>query len=369
MKNKKILFLVNTDWFFVSHRLPIALEAKLRGHEIHVGCVKSNSYKKIQSKGIKVHNLKLDRSSLNPFKIINSFISIFSLILKVRPNIVHSITIKPVILGGIATRFFKNTKFVASISGLGYIFSNRNHKSFLKIFIVKLLYKIALNHKNLKIIFQNEYDKETILKLCKISNVSSLLIKGSGVDLKKYKFKPIPEGKPIILFASRLLISKGIREFVSSAKYNPNLNFVVAGKLDEGNPEVISKEELISWEAQGIIKYIGFQKDIINLISKSSIVVLPSFYGEGLPKILIEAAALGRPIITTDHPGCRDAILNNKSGILVPIKDVKALSESIKELICNPEKMKFMGLEARKFADENFDIKKVIKMHMKVYDI
>ena len=364
---KKILFIVNTDWFFLSHRLPIALAAQSEGYEVHLATKVTSKEKLISSHGIYLHDLPIARSSSNPLSIINSLVCILFLVNSIKPDIIHSITIKPVLLGGIVSRIFFKIKFVASISGLGYVFIANGIIANIRLKLVKLLYILALGKSNIRVIFQNKEDKSIVKTLCRLPESKTVLIRGSGVDLNKYHYSDIPNGKPIVLFASRLLISKGILQFVNAARLFDEARFLIAGDLDADNPDSINIETIRSWESSGFIEYCGFHADIQQLISKSSIVVLPSYYGEGLPKILIEAAACGRPIITTDHPGCRDALIPNHSGLLVPKKDINSLVSAINILINDKDKCSKMGKVGRQFAEKNFSIDNVIEKHLNLY--
>ena len=360
---RKILFIVNADWFFVSHRLKIGLEAMSEGYEVHIATRFTDCENELLSKGFKTHKLDLDRCKTNIFNSLKTLWQIFLLTNKIKPDIIHSITIKPVLFGGIVTRLFKKYKFVASISGLGYLFISKSKSSKIIRFLVKRIYRFSLSQKGVKVIFQNNNDEKIITKFCHLKSSDKILIPGSGVNLDLFKPNKINNQSDIILFASRLLISKGILEFIKSAEALNKLGyrFVVAGRLDIDNPDCISKKELDSFIEKGIVEYLGEIKNIRDLLLKSKIVVLPSFYGEGLPKILIEAAACGLPIITTDHPGCRDAIIADKTGILVPIKDTRALIIGIKKLLNHPLIYENMSKEARLFALTKFDIKDVVK--------
>ena len=366
---KKILFICNEDWFFISHRLPIGIEALNKGYEVHVASNLTGSHRQLLENKFKVHKLNIDRCKINLLNSLKLIFEILKLLKEVKPNIIHAITIKPVLFTGIALKFYKKAALVASISGLGYVFIPKDiYLKIIKIF-VKISYKFALSHKRKKVIFQNKNDSSLITKICKLKSSEKTLINGSGVDLEFYK----PLEKDIntneILFASRLLITKGILEFIESAKElnDKKYKFIIAGKLDFENPDCISIEQLRKWESDNYIKYLGEAENVRDLIRKSKIVVLPSYYGEGLPKILIEAAACGKPVITTNHPGCRDAILPNKTGLLIPIKNSKELSIAINKLFESPKLYKSMSKEARKLAIRKFDIKMVIKSHMEIY--
>lgn len=366
---KRILIISNSDWFFLSHRLDIGLEAISKGYEVHIATKFTDKKEILSNYGFTTHILDMHRSRITLIELIKNFFDILNIIKEVKPNLIHAITIKPVIIGGIASRYFNNIPFIAAISGLGYLFTSNNFISIVLRNFVKLFYKASLSGKLKKVIFQNSSDQEIVKKFCSLKKDDFLLIPGSGVDLDTYKPIKNKKSKKQILFASRLLRSKGLLQFVESAENLKNIKykFLIAGKFDLENPDGISKKEIYNWEKKQIIKYLGDIKDIRNLIQESDIVVLPSYYGEGLPKILIEAAACGVPVITTDHPGCKDAIIKNKTGLLVPIKDSRAISMAILKLINNKKLMESMGNSGRKFAERTFGIKKVVNIHMEIY--
>ena len=365
---KKILFIVNADWFFCSHRLNIGVEAIKNNYEVHLATKFTGCEEKLIPLGFKIHPITFDRGS-NLIKTAKSFFQIFFLIKKIKPDIVHAVTLKPIIFGGFAAKFLTNLSFVASVSGLGYLFISSDLKALILKFFAKFFIRLAFSKENLKVIFQNQEDLKEISRMCNLNFKKTILIKGSGVDLNFFKpLRKEPNSKNI-LFASRLLKSKGLLEFIKSAKVmnSSDFTFLVAGMLDKENPDCISEKQINDWERNGIIKYCGYIKNMRDLISDSKVVVLPSYYGEGLPKILIEAAACGKPIITTDHQGCRDAIIPNKTGILIPPRDTKALTSALKKLLNSPDLCKKMGLAARNYAIENFDIKSVNEKHLRIY--
>ena len=371
-ENKKILYIVNVDWFFISHRLPIAIKAIEKGYEVHVATAITGCENILKDNGIILHKIELERSSINPFKNLFTTIEMVSVIKSVGPNILHLVTIKPIIMGGIASIFCNlifsiETSIVASITGVGYPFTSKARRAnYLKI-LISIFYKISLSNRNKYVIFQNKDDLKLISSLVRIKSEESILIPGSGVNLLEFKYSPIPTGIPIIMFPARILKSKGIYEFVEASKYVLNSRFVVVGKLDYNNRDCISKKVLNKWINEGLIEYWGYSKYMFKKIQQATIVVLPS-YKEGLPKVLIEAAASGRPVVTTDVTGCRDAITNNKTGLLVPLKDYKSLSKAITFLLDNPKILKQMGIEGRALAERKYDINHVIKKHLEIYD-
>ena len=200
------------------------------------------------------------------------------------------------------------------------------------------------------------------------------MIRGSGADLSQYCVTPLPTGVPVVLLAARLLVDKGVREFVQSAQIlrqrglsAQDARFVIVGKPDPANPASLRPDELAQWAEEGVVEVWGHRTDMPQVIEAAHVIVLPSYYGEGLPKVLIEAAACGRVIVTTDHPGCRDAIEPNKTGLLVPIKNALALADAIDYLIKNPDVRKIMGASGRALAEKEFAIEKIVAEHMKIY--
>lgn len=368
MIKKKILFIVNVDKFFLSHRIDIAYKLIKRNYEVHLACKFTENTKKIKKKGLILHNLNLSRSGMGIYENLKSFFQIFNIIKKIKPDLVHAITIKPIIFTGIASYFTKISSIVFSITGLGFVFlTNGIISQFRKSLIIKL-FKICFKHQNCNIIFQNPDDLNFIIKKTKLSIKKTSIIYGSGVFLKKYIHKEKYKNFTNILFASRLLVHKGIREFVKASQIlkKKNINFIIAGNIDKGNPSSIDKKTLQTWISKNYIKYIGFKKDIKKTIFNSDIVVLPS-YGEGFPKILIEAAAAGKPVITTDVSGCRNAIIPGKTGILIKKENYKELVNALDFLIKNKKIRKKMGIEAKKFARNTFDINNVILKHEEIY--
>ena len=370
MKKNKLLFIVNTDWFFLSHRLPIAREAINQGYEVHIATKITNKLDILKKERLIVHPLIIDRSNLGIKTIIFEFKEIFDVIRTVAPDIVHLVTIKPVLFGGIAARILNVSSVVFAISGLGYVFLDSGLRAFFRKKTITFLYKIAFKHKNKRVIFQNNDDKSTLIKFSKISSNESALIQGSGVNLSLFTQQKLNSNMPIIMLCARLLKDKGVIEFVQAAKLvNRSIiraRFVLVGEVDLKNPSSITHQELEKWEREKIVEHWGQRDDMNNVISSANIVVLPS-YREGFPKILIEAAACGRAVITTDVPGCKDAIKKDVTGILVPVQDYKKLANKISYLLDNPQILKRMGDAGRKRAEELFDINEVVKKHLKIY--
>ena len=372
--NKKILFVVNELNFFLSHRLSIAKEASKKGYLVHLA-IENKKLTKVENEQLKdfqIHNYHVSRSNLNIIFEIYTFISLFLLIKKINPQLVHLITMKPIIYGGIINRILNIKSQVISVTGMGYIFINKK-KVRIKLlnFIVKNLLKFAINHKNQKIIVQNNSDLHEFLRIKKISNKNFILIPGSGVNLNLFNYVPENENNNLIIMVCRLLKDKGVYEFIEAEKKIRNKNikarFWLVGNIDPSNPSSLSSKDIEKIKEDSKVKFLGFRKDISRLYKYSNIAVLTS-YREGFPKSLIEASACGRPIITTDVPGCRDSIINNVTGILINKKNSQQLCDAIELLLKNNILRKKMGYQARINAENKYNINDVISKHMEIYN-
>ena len=367
---KKLLFLVNVDWFFVSHRLPIAIEALNQGYEVHIATGITNKLDVLRANGLIVHSLALKRSSTSLAGEIQTFWEILQVFRKVQPLIVHLVTIKPVLFGGIAARLAGVPAVVAAISGLGYVFMAKGRKATVLRSLVTGLYRLALGKRNLTVICQNPDDREALMLVAGLALEKVAMIPGSGVNLSSYTAMQLPQGDPVVVMAARLLRDKGVYEFVAAARLLRQrgvvARFWLAGEPDPGNPASVKEEELLAWRSEETIEVLGHRHDVISLFAQSSLVVLPS-YREGLPRVLIEAAASGRAVVTTDVPGCRDAVVKDETGILVPARDAVALADAIQHLLEDTELCKRMGMAGRKLAESKFAIEKVISAHMEIY--
>ena len=369
--SRKLLFVVNTDSFFLSHRLPIAQAAQKDGYRVYVASTDTGSATVVESYGIGWLPLSLNRSSLGLGSNTYTLLQLIRIFRLVRPDLVHLVTIKPVVFGAIAARVTRVRSVVVAVSGMGFVYGNRGMRAALVRCLISFFYKCGLAHPNLKVIFQNNADIQTLSRIVPSIKQSMALIPGSGVNLDEFCSSPIPQKPLIVVMASRLLIDKGVREFVRAAALlqplHPQVRFVLVGQRDPDNPASVSEYELQGWVDQQAIEYWGQCDDMPHVFRQSSIVVLPSYYREGLPKVLIEAAASGRPIITTNVPGCSDAIVPNETGLLVPARNHQALADGIERLIKNAGLRNKMGAAGRKFAEHRFDVEHVVASHMQIY--
>jgi glycosyltransferase involved in cell wall biosynthesis len=373
MHNYRIIFTANFDAFFLSHRLPIALEAQKSGYDIVVICENTGTAHLIIEHGFKYIELPFKREKrLNLFREVYCICFLYKQYKMLKPDLIHHISIKPVIYGSLVTRFMHNRiAIVNAFSGMGYLFTD-SRKKFSEFFLIPL-FRFIFKQNRLKIILQNQDDLNLFLEK-KIVNVSQLeLIKGSGVDLNKFAFSPIPElnnNSMRIILHARMLRDKGVFEFYEAArlikKEFPQTQFTLCGDIDKANPTSLTKEQLEQWTREGIVTWIGHQKKIREIIASHHLVVLPS-YREGLPKSLIEACAIGRPIITTDTNGCRECVIPGYNGFLVPVKDSLKLAEAIKMIIQNQNLLTEFGANSRLLAEKEFDIASVLVKTLTIY--
>lgn len=368
----RLLFVVNCPAFFLSHRLPIALAARQSGYEVHVATAAGQAVDRIISEGLVHHVIPVSRSGLHPLEEIRSLHAMWGLMRQLRPTILHLVTIKPVLYGGLAARLARVPGVVSAISGLGTVFIARGLRARVFRAGIRLLYRLALGHANIRVIFQNPDDRATLIRAGAVRPGRAVFIRGSGVRLEDYPMLPEPEGTPVVAFAARLLRDKGVVEFVEAAKLlrrrGLKARFLLIGSPDPDNPSTVSQATLSDWAREGVVELLGYRSDIADLFASANIVCLPSYYGEGLPKVLIEAAACGRAVVTTDHPGCRDAIEPGVTGLTVPVRDAAALAEAIRELLGDPDRRKQMGQAGRQLAEREFSIDKVVAAHLRIYE-
>jgi len=369
MRKKKLLFIVNVDWFFVSHRLPIALAAIGKGFEVHIACALTDKKEELEEHGIIVHPLQLSRSGVGILTELKVVKGLFSIINAIKPDLTHCVTIKPVLYGNIIARFLNVPIRISSISGLGYVFIASGLKAKLFRLFISFMYKVALTNSQ-TIIFQNTSDRDILRNLGAVKTEQELFIRGSGVDLNVYSVMPESTDRAVVMLIARLLIDKGVNEFAQAAKIismsRSDISMVLVGEADLENPKSVSPAQISDWVDEGVVEHWGYSQSVANTIAQSNIMVLPS-YREGLPKSLIEAAACGRAVITTDVPGCRDAIEKDKTGLLVPVKSAELLAQAIIKLVDNKALRYKFAINGRKLAESAFDINDVVAKHLDIY--
>lgn len=369
---RRLLFVVNNPAFFMSHRVPVALAAQRAGYDVHVATMDGPAVADIEALGMTHHVVPMTRSGKHPLQELGTLLSLLRLFRRLRPQVVHLVTIKPVLYGGIAARLARVPGMVAAISGLGFVFLSNSLKMRLVRAVVARLYRLALGHRNSRVIFQNASDRDLLQSLGAVRDEQVVLIRGAGVDLDQYRALPEPPAPPVVVtMVARLLRDKGVREFVQAARLlrerGVDVSMQLVGGVDAGNPASATPAEVQAWQREGCVQALGERSDVPQLYAASHIAVLPS-YREGLPKSLIEAAACARAVVTTDVPGCRDAIDSGKTGLLVPVRDPQALADAIARLADDQALRQAMGTAGRALAEREFNIERVARLHVELYD-
>lgn len=371
-RNKRLLIVANVDWFFISHRLVIAKEAVKQGWKVYVACEDTGRGNEIAVDGIEYIPFSFSRSGTNPIQELATVGNFIKLYRRMKPDVVHHVTLKPVVYGSIAARLLKIKGVVNAVSGLGYNFTAGRMGAVAKMMVSMMRY--GFNRDNVSVIFQNG-DDEKAFRDFKIATERNNInrIKGSGVDLEIFDEYPLPDMSVIkILMPSRMLWDKGVKELKGAAdilkdKYERKIKFILAGMADKDNKAGVSATTLKEWSDGNYFDWIGHSNNVADEYRKAHIVALPS-YREGMPKSLIEAAAIGRAIITTDAVGCRECVDEGINGLKVPVYSVDELANAIETLINDKEMIVDMGKASRQKAIREFDVREVIKKHLEIYN-
>lgn len=369
----RVLMLVNVSWFFVSHRLPLALRALDAGFDYHVATrlLPESDGPALRAMGISVHAMPFARGGASLLADLRSAFAIAKSYRKLRPDLVHLVTLKVIIIGGLLARWLRVPGVVAAVPGLGYAFVATGPWAATRRAAVRQLLQLALRREHCAVIFQNPEDLEYMVRAGVVDRAQTALIRGAGVDMTRFLPTPAPPGRVRVVLASRMLREKGIPLFVQAARmlHEQGLpaDFLLAGDPDPDNPGSLAREELERWHAEGHVAWLGHVSDMSELLRSTHIVCLPSHYGEGVPKVLIEAAAAGRAIVATDVPGCREIVQHERSGLLVPPRDAAALAAALRRLIDDRKLREHMGLAGRRLAEESFSTDRVVDETFAVY--
>ena len=364
---KKVIYFVSEDWVFLNHRLELAKKIQKKGYKVILVTNITHHKKLIEKKKIDVIPIKFERGSLNIRKSVKTIYKLSKIYKKINPDIVHNFGLRQIVHGNVAAKLAGVKKTFNSIIGLGSSFISSNF--FIKFFITNLL-RCTLFFKKSHVLVQNQDDYTFFKKKIWIRKKNLHLNTTSGIDIKKYHTSKEPKGKIIFLFASRILKDKGVLELINASKklgkITKKFELHIAGNVDSQNPSSVSHQEIKSWEALQYIKYLGYVDNINDLYKKIHISILPS-YREGLPKGLLEAAACGKPIITTDVAGCRDIVVNKKNGILVNPKNSDELFLAMKKMVQNKKIRLSMGKQGRSFVKKNFLLENTVKNLIHLY--
>lgn len=376
---RRLLFLINDATFFVTHRLPLAAAAVKAGYDVHVAlpfCAEALDNRRdlgaIRAAGATLHDLPMRRGGMHLLQEVMLMWRMWRLLARVMPDILHCITIKPVLYGGALARLMRISRVVFAIPGLGHIFVAQG----LKVRIIRRLamavYGFVLNNARSVTIFQNEENRNLFLSAGIVAHRQTVLIPGVGVDTNEFYPAASPPPEPlVVLLPARLQQEKGVREFVAAARLLKSrgqvLRMVLAGYLETGRPGGISEAELRQWCGSGAIEWWGHRTAMPDTMREAHMVCLPSYGGEGFPKVLIEAGACGLPVVTTDVPGCRDAVLAGETAILVPPYDAVALADALQKLLDGPALRASMGERGRELVLREFSAGRFIAASLELY--
>lgn len=365
----KLLLVANTDWYLYRFRLALARFLRGQGLEVVLVSPRGSFAPLIQAAGFRWVEWEVGRQSVNPFGELRALLSLMRIFRREKPALVHLHTIKPVLYGSLAARLTRVPAVVRSITGRGYVFLGQDTQARLLRPLVKGLYRFLLYSGAGAAIFENETDRQYFLDRKLVRPGAAYLIEGVGVDVEYYHLLPEPPGKPVILLAARLLWDKGVGTLVEAARLlhdRMDVRVVLVGEPDEGNPARIEVQTLNRWVEEGCVEWWGWQGEMRSVYAACTVVTLPSL-GEGIPTVLLEAAACGRPIVATDVPGCRDVVQEGVNGLLVPPDDPAALAEALGKLLAKKGLRRRMGTAGRKLVEERFSDARVNAETLVVY--
>jgi glycosyltransferase involved in cell wall biosynthesis len=367
---KTIVYLITEDWYFWSHRLPLARAARKAGYRVCLITRVAQYGERIRAEEIEVFPTVLRREGRNPRSELSAIAEIARIYKSVHPQIVHHVGIKPIIYGSVAARLARVPIVVNALPGLGYVFARSDRRARLFRAAIAPVLRRLLNRPNVSVILQNRENESVLVNAHIVAPEKVALIRGSGVDLTQFPVQPEGSGRPVVLLASRMLWDKGVGEFVDAARRlkrdGTDARFVLVGETDPANPATIPEKQLRSWVAEGVVEWWGRREDMPHVFAEAAIVCLPS-YCEGLPKVLLEAAASGRPIVATDVPGCREIVRHRENGFLVPVRDSEAIASAMLELLGDRSMRERMGRRGRQIVEDSFSVQQIVSETLDLY--
>lgn len=366
----KLLFLVTEDWVFCSHRLSLARAARDAGYDVVVVTRVNRHGAVIENEGFRLYPLSLSRRSIDPLREQATLRQIIAIYRAERPDLVHHVALKPIIYGSLAARSAGVPAVVNAFTGLGYVFIAQGAKGAALRAVAGGLLKLALRRVRARTILQNDDDADSLVKAGIVRRQDIVIIRGSGVDLSLFPVTPPPAGVPLVVLTARQLWDKGVGEFVAAARRlrgeGVQARFVLVGDADVDNPAAVPEQTLLKWREAGDVEWWGHRDDVPAILASCHIVCLPS-YREGLPKTLLEAAAAGRPSVTTDVPGCRDIVIHGETGLVVPARDEVALADALRQLLADAALRERYGLAARRLVESGFTQQHVAQQTLALY--
>ena len=366
-----LLYVVTEDWYFATHRLTLARAAAQAGYRVAVACRTHDHEEALRAAGCEVIPFPFARSGTDPTQEIRTYLRLASLYRARRPALVHHVAMKPVLYGSYAAWQTGVPGVVNAINGLGMLSTGQDPKTrLLRAAVVTALGRVN-RRPNVRVLVQNPDDERMVASTGIAASHQITRLPGVGVNLSRFAPSPEPAGTPIVLLSARMLLAKGVGTFVEAAgrltAEGIRARFVLAGRTDPENPTSVPEAQLRDWARSGAVEWWGHREDMDDVLRSAAIVCLPSAYGEGIPKALLEAAAAGRPIVTTDIPGCREVVRPGETGLLVPPKDPVALAAALRDLLSDPMKRARFGAAGREMAEAEFDERAVIRTTLGVY--
>ena len=364
-----LLFLLTEDWFFASHFWPRARAAQAAGWHVVLVAHESAVGAQIRATGIEFVPVDFIRRRLNPLAELWFTLKLALLYRRLRPDVVHHIALKPIVIGGIAARLAGVRHVVNAPVGLGFVFSSAKPLARILKPFVSLGLRLTLTPPGARAIFENPDDLGALRRAGMLRPEAAVLIRGAGVNLDEFYPAAEPAGQLRVILVARMIREKGVADFVAAARLlKGQAEFVLVGAPDPGNPNSIPQAELDAWQAEGVVRWLGPRRDIADLLRGAHIAVQPSTYREGLPKSALEAMAVGKPLVASDIPGCREAVVDGQTGFLFPAGDVRALAGAIEKLLNDAPLRARFGAAGRARVVENFSDSIVCAQTLKVYE-
>ncbi|MFO0697640.1 MAG: glycosyltransferase family 4 protein [Nitrospira sp.] len=366
----RLLYLITEDWYFWSHRLDLARAARAAGFDVTIATRVTDHGDRIHGEGFHVVPISLFRRSRSPLRELGAIMELIQLYRRVQPNLVHHVAMKPILYGSLAAWVTRGLVVLNAFAGLGYVFTNPERQGRGLQWVIRKALRLVIGMSRSIVLFQNKADRDELVRAGIVQPSRTCIIAGSGIDINAFSVKPSPQGTPLVVLPSRMLWDKGVGEFVQAARdlkeKGQVARCVLVGRCDEDNPAAIRREQLAQWVDEGAVEWWGHRDDMAAVYEGATLVVLPS-YREGLPKVLLEAAACGRAIVATDVPGCRDVVRHGVNGILVPPKDARALADAVTTLLKNEKLRDELGRSGREIAIKEFSATVVIEQMLALY--
>lgn len=365
----RVAFFVTVDWYFCHHYLALACAVRDAGYRVSVITGVDAHGERIRAEGLELLPFRISRKGMNPFSELSTVARLVRTLRRLKPTLLHNIAQKPVLYGTLAARLAGVPAVVNGVAGMGYLFTSGDLRARVVRAMMGGAYRALLAAPNVRVLVQNPDDQR---QLARLIGVVPTLIPGSGVDIRRFVPRPEPPPPAVVLLASRMLWDKGVGELVEAARRlragGSDARFVLVGTSDPGNPRSVSEAQLRAWNDEGCIEWWGYRADMPEVLAAAHVACLPSYYREGLPRFLIEAAAAGLPLVTTDATGCREAVEAGQNGLLVPPRDPEALAAALRPLIRDAGLRRRMGARSREIAEGRFAADAIHRAVLGVYD-